>query len=472
MKKKLYILLIFILIAALGILCFHSCTGKRNQFRFGDYLYTVENKEVTITEYKGNDEDVAIPKSILGAPVVAIGRYAFENCESIKSLTIPDSVIKIDDSAFSHCTSLEHVTLGRGIREINSSPFSQCYKMIYNRHGNGFYIGNEENPYMALVSVAPEFIETIEIHPDTLIVCGSAFSRCSSLHEVVLPEGVISIGSSAFSNCSSLERVHIPDSVISIGSFAFSNCSSLERVHIPDSVISIGSFAFSNCSSLAGVYIPKNVKTIGSVAFGDCDSLIEITVSDENPHFKSVDGNLFSRDGTRLIRYASAQEISSYSVPDGTVIIERSAFEKAKHLTEVVLTNTVEEIGPGAFTDCENMCSINLVNSLKTIGAQAFASCNALTEITIPDSVEELSYGMFSHCKKLETVVIGSGVIHLERNVFSGCDALIEVTFCNPTGWKVNTMYGLSSNKVDLSDPKQNAHYLKDEYCNYYWNKK
>ncbi len=472
MKKKLYIFLIFILIAALGLLCFHSCTGKRNQFRFGDYLYTVENKEVTITEYKGNDEDVTIPKSILGAPVVAIGRYAFDNCETIKSLTIPDSVIKIDDSAFSGCTSLEHVTLGRGIREIHSSPFSRCYKMIYNRHGNGFYIGNEENPYMALVSVAPEFIETVEIHPDTLIVCGSAFSNCSSLHEVVLPEGVISIGSGAFSNCSSLERIYIPEGVLSIGSSAFSSCQSLRHVHIPESVISIGSFAFSSCYSLEGVYIPKNVESIGQVAFGDCDSLVEITVSDENPHFKSVDKNLFSRDGTRLIRYAPAQEVSSYRVPDGTVIIERSAFEKAKHLTEVVLANTVEEIGLDAFTDCENMCSINLVNSLKTIGAKAFASCNALTEITIPESIEELSEGLFSYCEKLESVVIGSGVVHLERNVFSGCDALREVVFRNSTGWKVNTMYGFSSNKVDLSDPKQNAHYLKDEYCDYYWNKK
>ena len=426
MKKKLIVLLILVLIALPLILYLRSCTFNKDKFRYKDYIYKIENDEVTIVEYNGTDENVIIPNKIKGAPVVTIGRDAFERCDSIKSLTIPDSVVKIDSSAFFECSSLEQVTLGNGIREIDILAFSNCRKLNYKKFGNGSYLGNDENPYMALLSVSADFITSINIHPDTRIICGSAFKECSSLREVVLPEGVISIGT----------------------------------------------FAFNYCSSLESVYIPKSVEIIGRNIFGDCNSLLEIVVSDENQHFKSVNGSLFSRDGTRLIKYPPAQDLSSYRVPDGTVIIEENAFENAKKLTEVVLADSVEEIYHSAFSNCENMTSIYLGNSLKTIEGCAFNCCKSLTEITIPDSVLELSYNAFQYCDKLESVVIGSGVVRLEEKVFLRCDALKEVVFRNPGEWKVNTMSGLNPNTVDTSDPEQNAYYLKDKYHVYYWRKK
>lgn len=425
MKRKLTMLSMLLLITALCALCLSSCTNGIRVFRSGGYQYTVENEEVTITSYVGVAADVTIPESINGMPVVAIGISAFQN-PNMKSLTIPDSVVKIDGLAFSDCHLLERVTLGHGIREIGFSPFSSSGKMIYNEYENGYYVGNDENPYMALVSAISTDIETFTIHPDTIIICGSALSNCCSLRELMIPEGVVSIGD----------------------------------------------YALKNCSSLETVYIPKSIESINFLTFEWCNSIREIIVSNDNPHFKSVSGSLFSRDGSRLIKYAVGQEVDSYRVPDDTVTIADSAFEKAMHLTEVILPDSVEKIESWAFIHCENLRSIHFGNALKSIDGQAFGFCTSLTEVTIPDSVEELSHSIFSYCDNLKSVVIGSGVICLEPNVFEDCDALSEVVFRDSVGWKVKTAFSIRSSNVDLSDPKQNANYLTDEYCEYYWNKK
>ena len=105
------------------------------------------------------------------------------------------------------------------------------------------------------------------------IICDAAFSRCSSLESITIPDSVTSIGDSAYSRCSSLESITIPDSVTSIGGWAFSGCSSLESITIPDSVTSIGGWAFSDCSSLKSITIPDSVTSIGYSAFSYCRSL-------------------------------------------------------------------------------------------------------------------------------------------------------------------------------------------------------
>jgi hypothetical protein len=270
------------------------------------------------------------------------------------------------------------VTLGRGIRIIDEA-FLRCDKVIYNEYNNGLYLGNEENPYFALVKVSHENAEYIEIHPDTVVICGGAIESC--------------------------------------------------------------------------------------------DSIKAITVDGDNPYFKSVDGSLFSGDGSRLIKYAAASEASSYRIPEGTVIIDKQAFDKAINLIEVIIPDSVEILEHSAFINCENLQSIKFGNGLKKIGGQAFGFCSSLTEITIPDSAETVSYNAFSYCTKLEKAVIGSGTKHLGNNTFIGCTSLKEVVFKNPHGWTVRAMYGIFSNKIDVYNPQKNAENLTGEYLAYFWNR-
>ena len=421
MKK--FVLLILILAIAVFALCLTFCTGKAADLSFGDYRYKVENGKVTITEYSGDSTEVVIPESIDGMPVVRIHTSAFHYCEKIKTIVFPDSVEKIDLLAFSKCYSLENVTLGNGIRIIDSSPFAYCDKIVYNEYENGLYLGNEENPYLALVKTVSQHIDRINIHPDTVVICGGAMENCYLLRELVIPEGVVSLGS----------------------------------------------FAFEYASALEKIYIPKSVEYIGSQAFRSCDSIKEITVADESAHFKSVDGSLFSRDGATLIKYAAGQENAVYSVPEGTVNIKSNAFENAKYLTELTLADSVETLGHSAFISCENLKTVDFGNGLKEIGGCAFGSCTSLTEIIIPDSVKTVAYHAFSSCNKLERAVIGSGATNVEFGAFSSCTSLKEVVFKNADGWKLQAKHGIFPRKVDVTDPEKNAENLTGAYREYYW---
>lgn len=418
MKKKIFALLPVVLITVLCVLALPSCGGYR-EYRQGAYRYTVENGEATITEYVGTDANVIIPDTIGGKPVVAIGTNAFEDQLTLKSVTLPDSVTRIDFNAFSRCWNLENVTLGEGIREIDALLFSHCDKLTYNEYENGSYLGSPENPYLALARMSPS-VETAVFHPDTRVICGEAFEDCGKLKDLIIPEGILSIGGFAL-------------------------------------------------PYLNTVSFPATMEHIDSLAFRYCRTPSEITVAEGNTAYKSVDGNLFSYDGTRLIKYAGGSEATAYTVPDGTVIIEDNAFESAKHLTEVTLPDSVEEIGGQAFLNCEGLTALHFGKGLKIISGQAFGFCKSLTEVTIPDSVEQVNHFTFSFCEKLERVVIGSGVTHLGDEVFYDCDALTEVVFRDPDGWRVSAMYSLTSKKVDLSDPEQNADYLTGEYCSYFW---
>ena len=117
------------------------------------------------------------------------------------------------------------------------------------------------------------------IEKRTVTSIGShAFSFCSSLTSVTIPNSVTSIGDGAFDDCSSLTSVTIPNSVTSIGSWAFADCTSLTSITIPDSVTSIGDGAFAYCTSLTSITIPNSVTSIGDVAFEDCESLKSVTI--------------------------------------------------------------------------------------------------------------------------------------------------------------------------------------------------
>lgn len=425
MKRKNLTFLSLILIAILITFALCSCSGKNYGTLSGDFWYTSTDGKVTITKYIGKEKHLIVPESIENMPVISIGHTAFQNCSSLQSVTIPDSVEKIGAFAFDECINLEKVILEKGVKEIDTNVFYRCNKMQFNEYENGYYIGNDENPYMALVCMVNTEMEQVNIHSDTVIICGSAFDGCKAIHEIKIPEGVISIGS----------------------------------------------FAFSYCSLLEKIYIPASVEYIDSLTINMCHKLSEIIVAEENKKFKTIDGHLFSYDSLRLIKYAPTHEASAYRVPDGTVIIEDYAFDNAKNLTEIILPDSLEEIGDKAFLECENIKTITFGNNLKTIGSQAFGFCMSITEIILPDSVEIVSYSAFSYCEKLEKVVIGSGVVSIEDEAFDECDALKEVVFKDTKNWSTIGMYDLFPKKIDVSSPAENAKNLTGEYCSLHWNK-
>ena len=253
----------------------------------------------------------------IGNGVTSIGSFAFSNCSGLTSITIPDSVTSIGSSAFSRCSSLESITIPfvgakAGVR--SRYPFGYIF-------GTGSYTGgvgtsqlyllddvvvSDSNKYYIYYYI-PSSLKSVTVTGGNIFY--GAFSNCSGLTSITIPDSVTSIGSYAFYNCSGLTSITIPDSVTSIGVDAFYNCSGLTSIIVDEgntkyhsvgnclihtatktlilgcntsvipsdgSVTSIGSYAFYNCSGLTSVTIGRSVKSIGSYAFYNCSSLMSI----------------------------------------------------------------------------------------------------------------------------------------------------------------------------------------------------
>lgn len=176
-------------------------------------------------------------------------RYALKNSKAtvIKSLfkvngtiTIPESityksqiypVTTIGDNAFYGCSALTSVMIPGSVTDIGAYAFEDCSSLKYNEYGNAYYLGNESNPYVALIKAKDISITSCDIHKDTKVICVFAFRDCSSLESIIIPDGVTNIGGSAFYGCSSLTSIIIPENVTSIGTWAFYSCSSLKTVY-------------------------------------------------------------------------------------------------------------------------------------------------------------------------------------------------------------------------------------------------
>ena len=342
--------------------------------------------------------DIVIPSEVTyngkTYKVTSIGYDAFFGCSSLTSVTIPEGVLSIGDYAFSGCSSLTSVTI-------------------------------------------PESVTSIENY---------AFYNCSNLTKVTIPESVTSIGEYAFLSCSSLKDVYytgtieewcdidfdygssnplyneasfyvsgklvtdlvIPEGVTSIGSSAFSGCRSLTSVTIPKSVTSIGSSAFSGCSSLGKVYYNGLIEDWCGISFAN---------SDANP--LSIAGRL----------YIGGKEVVKPVIPEGVTEIKPYAFYGWKRLAKLTLPEGLTKIGDYAFYNCVSMTSANIPFTVKEIGYYAFYNCEGWAgELVIADSVKTIRSGAFESCSALTVVTLGSGVNTIGSSAFRSCSALKDVT--------------------------------------------
>ena len=263
----------------------------------------------------------------------------------------------------------------------------------------------------------PNEIDDVEI---TSIGDG-AFSGCSGLTSITIPDSVTSIGKRAFSGCSSLTSVVIGDSVTSIGDSAFSDCRSLTSIIIGDSVTSIGDYAFYYCSSLTKVNYT-----------GTIDSWVEIEFKNSYANPLCAKNLYINNELVTEVNLTSASKISNYAfyncssltsitIPDSVTSIGNYAFFGCARLSSIEIPDSVTSIGDGAFEYCSNLTNVTIGERVTSIGSYAFGYCNSLTSIEIPDSVTIIGSYAFYDCDSLTSVEIGDSVTSIGDYAFYGC---------------------------------------------------
>ena len=380
-----------------------------------------------------------------GKDVTSIGSSAFKNCSSLKSITIPESVISIGSSAFYNCSSLTGVYINDIEAWCNISFWDSYSNPL--RYAKNLYLNNELVTELVIPDTVTEIkncaffscdsLTSVEIGDSVTSIGYDAFYNCTNLTSVVISDGVTSIGSDAFYNCSSLTSVYIndieawcnisfgnyfanplcngtnlylnnelvteliiPDSVTLIRGYTFRGCSSLTSVVIPDSVTSIGGYAFKGCSNLTSVTISDGVTSMGEDAFYNCSNLTSVYITDMEAWCNISFGNYFANplcNGTNL--YLNDKIVTELVIPDTLTAIKDRAFSGCSSLTRIIISDSITLIGKGAFSSCTSLITVIIGDRVKTIDASAFSNCRNLANITIGKALKTINSSAFENCK-------------------------------------------------------------------------
>lgn len=253
-----------------------------------------------------------------------------------------------------------------------------------------------------------------------------------------------------WSNCDSIKNVIIENGVTSVGDNAFIFCRSLTSITIPNSVTSIGDNAFSDCSSLTNITIPNSITSIGDDTFFSCISLTNIFVDANNQYYSSENGILFNKDKSTLIKYALGKNNIEYAIPTSVTNICHSAFYGCMNLTSVTIPNSVISIGSDAFSNCIGLTSIIIPGSVTSICDHTFYNCSNLKNITIPDSITSIGDRAFASCRSLTSITIPNSVTSIGKWAFSDCSSLTSIAIPNSVTSIGEVAFGLCKNLKDV----------------------
>ncbi|MBR3805868.1 MAG: leucine-rich repeat domain-containing protein [Clostridia bacterium] len=271
--------------------------------------------------------------------------------------------------------------------------------------------------------------------------------------EIVIPsehngKPVKKIGEKAFAGGRFISVV-IPDSITHIEDRAFFYCYNLKQVIGGRGVSILGEGVFENCISLTEYTVYKAMIKISSDAFMNCFALSAINVTPANELFASINGDLYSKNGKILLRYALGKPDDFYTVSDtvseigayafagayrlsmvefgkGVTKIGDGAFYACYGIEELYLPDTVQEIGSSAFANCSSLLSVN-TGGAKVISDGAFARCQRLRTAVIGDSAEKLGNYLFYHCRRLKNVTIGENADKIGAYAFGECSSLAQI---------------------------------------------
>ena len=454
------------------------------------YICEIEGNSYVITKIDDNAfssysnlKDVILPNTI-----TSIGNYAFHNRTSLTSITIPNSVTSIGEAAFYGCVLLnavyykgtkeewDSIQIGNDNSDVLGCVKIYCYDgtcgdnltYIYNGvdtltiNGTGDMYDYVDNK-VPWISCGLKNIENIVIIEGVTSIGNGAFSSCTNLISILIPNSVEYIGKWAFVYCKSLKNVIIGENVTEIGSYAFQECESLTSIEIPNGVESIKEYTFNNCYNLESVMIPYSIETIEDYAFSGCKNLNTVYYEGKKSKYISIGlwGNEYLRNAPNIIYCSgkcgnnliySLNDVDDVLTIDGIGNMYDYAEKEAPwdkygysiSIKTVSINEGVTSIGTYAFFNCvslrsidvneynESYCSIDGVLFNKNLTTLILYPMNKRDKkYIIPNSVTQIYSYAFVGNNNLTGIIISDNVISMGSYTFKNCRNLSQVKIGN-----------------------------------------
>ena len=327
--------------------------------------------------YKGNESVVTVPSAIDGHKLVALEGCCFANLDFIKEIIIPDGIKIIGFSAFSGCTSLEKFNVPESVNEIGAQTIDNTAIAANpdNYEDGGIYVDN------CLIRINPDFTGTFTVKDGTRLIAYAAGNSCQGIEHIIVPESVTELGMAVFHNCTSLKTATIPQSVSFIADMAFGFFD--EQGNLDIDLETIYGYPRTAAEDFAHAHNIDFVP-LTSGKTGDCD-----WVYDPDTKTLTVSGNGATRDYDRNV-YAPWRgfNVSKVIFEDGVTRIGNDNM-LFSDVSEVVIADSVEEIGVNAFNVCSNLTKVTLPANLKKVDSYAFGS-TAIKTVEIPKTLTEI----------------------------------------------------------------------------------
>lgn len=409
-----------------------------------------------------------------------IGNEAFKGCPLIEQLNFPTSLTKIGIGAFNGCTSLSRVNFQSGLKEIGSCAFYNCSNLneinlptgltsigadaftgtaFYNESGNWSNYVLYSYPYLLKAKHSPNVFQPgvstdYSVTPGTKVIADEAFSGCSRVTTIHIPDSVAHIGTSAFADCTALTDVYYETGTqsdwdeIDIGSGNECLLNAVIHVYVPH-VHSYNTEVISEptctqpgekvytCAGCGNTYTEYPPATGHSDADGDdyCDVCGSYMITsgvcgdDLNWYYDEINDNLIITgtgpmyDCKDNVPWAGWRDRVRTLSLDNLTYIGEQAFSFCSVLTDVVIPDTVTEIGSEAFAACVSLRNVEIPDSVERIGDAAFVECFSLKSMVIPDGVERIESATFAGCVSLEYLTIPKSVSYIGEEAFVMLDA-------------------------------------------------
>ena len=430
---------------------------------------TISPSVTDIPSYLFKDCKNLVTLTISGS-LVKIPEHAFDGC-NISSLILPNSVETISDYAFTNNVGMKSANIGTAVKIIGNNAFSGCTVLADITLGTSLQsIGNEA--FMSVGSLATSWNSLI--FPESLTSIGIKAFYGSGLTDITIPNKVSTLGESCFAENKKLQTVFVGSECQILPKNIFSGCSSLKQVHLSAGLLTIDDAVFANCTAMESISIPGTVAQVGNLQwlkykmdsselpFYNCTSLKRVRFEDgvqpivlgshnywgnnTSQNYLAYNKGLFSScplEEVYVGRNITYLENVGYSFEANPQYYGYSAFYNQPKLAKITISPSVtkiapylfyknaaitmtelpkvKEIGRSAFEECSKLTTLNLGQALETVGDCAFQNCTNVTKLTFPDATTEIGSRAFAYCSSVTEITVGQGLKSVGDYSFVDC---------------------------------------------------